>query len=237
MTNEDVRILQDWLEERGFEPPQHQGWPWLHLVGEGVVHSSTVDIPASSVVGVVFQFDRISVFVHWDSEQHRVVPRESPWVRTPSVSGRLDQVSLDVVLTTLENALNMQDWIETLPTREHEPIPKVRGEVPEDMGQPRGLSHLGKIAWATLVNFFKKNRLMSTGGGKVFYSPQEWAARGELYAKRSVLVVVYDGGAHRSAMTLDAEQYDLNEEMQQALRDAGFYFEEGTGWYGGVYAD
>jgi len=103
-----------------------------------------------------------------------------------------------------------------------------------DMELPLDCS-LATRAHAAIMAVLEKHKATKTGGCKAFYSPEEWRARGEQYAQESVLVVVYDGGAHRPFFTLDECQYDLCEEMQAALKPLGLYFEESTCWYGGVY--
>lgn len=109
------------------------------------------------------------------------------------------------------------------------------GEALTCLDQPKGLDAIGRKAYQTLVEFLLHHELTYTGGCKAFYSPAEWEKRGELYCRSASLIVVYDGGEVREAMTLDAECYKLNAEMQAVLRESGFFFEEGTGWYGGVY--
>jgi hypothetical protein len=94
----------------------------------------------------------------------------------------------------------------------------------------------GNEAYAALMRFFVVNHLLDSGGAtRVFYSPQEWTARGEEYSQRALLVVTYDGGFHRAAMTVREGKYELNDKMQKALGAIGCYFGEGTSWYGGVY--
>lgn len=104
-----------------------------------------------------------------------------------------------------------------------------------DLEMPEGLSEQGHRAHAVIMRVLTEGESTHTGGCKAFYSPQEWAARGEEYGTHSHLVVVYDGGAHRKHFTLDEECYELTEEMQAALREAGLHFEECTTWYGAVY--
>lgn len=114
------------------------------------------------------------------------------------------------------------------------------GEIPKGMEPPEGLSPDGNLAWVILVTFFLEKGLTYTGGSTTFYSPAEWRERGEAYARNSELVVVYDGSDVRRAMSLDGYAYELNTEMQQRLNLTGsmrtrMFFEESTGWYGGVY--
>lgn len=97
-----------------------------------------------------------------------------------------------------------------------------------------GLSKQGKQALAVIERFLKAEGL-KVGEG-FFASPAEWQERGEQYSRGALLVVVYDGATDlRRACSLDGYDYDLNDRFQTALQAAGFRFEEGTGWYGGVY--
>ena len=102
--------------------------------------------------------------------------------------------------------------------------------------EPDDLDANGKRAYEIIVKFLRDHEVTYTGGCKAFRSPAEWAARGETYWSKSCLIVVYDGGAHRSAFTLDEEDYDLCDALQEALREGGFMFEECTTWYGAVYS-
>jgi hypothetical protein len=124
--------------------------------------------------------------------------------------------------------------------------------IPE-LRMPIGLSPSGFLAHESIVDFLQAKGLTNTGGCRAFYSPQEWAERGEEYGKRSILVVVYDGGDLRPAFNMDAaydadcalvqefgrpegyQPYALLEAMQAELKKLGFYFEECTRWYGAVY--
>jgi hypothetical protein len=103
--------------------------------------------------------------------------------------------------------------------------------------KPEGLSLPGTRAHKAIVDFLKKEGLGNTGAGShgVFYSPSEWRQRGEEYGCNALLIVTYDGGDHRHAMTLDSECYALNERFQDALQKVDCFFEECTTWYGAVY--
>jgi len=86
---------------------------------------------------------------------------------------------------------------------------------------------------------------------KVFWSPAEWKAKGEMYGTESVLIVMYDGSYVRNVFSMDAcyeigcmvrqetgksiNAYEPYEALQDALREEGFFFEECTGWYAAVY--
>jgi len=101
---------------------------------------------------------------------------------------------------------------------------------------PKGLSAKGKRAYHAIMAFLKERGLTDTGGCQTFYSPQEWAERGEQYCTRALLIVVYDGGMVRPCFNLD-EGYVLYEAMQEALHKVGFWSEAGTGWYSGIYEE
>jgi hypothetical protein len=104
-----------------------------------------------------------------------------------------------------------------------------------DVSMPEGLDAKGQAAYQAIMKVLSASGATRTGGCKAFYSPEEWAAKGERYGLKSKLVVVYDGGDHRPYFTLDSEQYDLVEKMQEALKEHGMFFEEAMTWYGAVY--
>lgn len=75
----------------------------------------------------------------------------------------------------------------------------------------------------------------SGGGCKAFYTPQQWAERGESYGRNSALVVVHDGGDLAPYCNYDYGSYDLIEKMNAALKKIGYYLESCTCWYSAVY--
>lgn len=99
-----------------------------------------------------------------------------------------------------------------------------------DLAKPEGLTPLGEKAYDVIMNFLVKNNLTNTGGCPAFK-----LAGSEEYCKRALLLVVYDGGDLREAFMED-ECYSVNEELDEALKSIGCYFEHGMNWYGGVYA-
>lgn len=100
---------------------------------------------------------------------------------------------------------------------------------------PDNLAETGTSAYSAIMDVLNKYEAES-GGCKTFYSPAEWANRGEDYGKNSHLVVVYDGGDVGHFFNMNHECYNLYEEMQDALKKIGLYFEECTGWYAAVYS-
>ena len=84
-------------------------------------------------------------------------------------------------------------------------------------------------AYHAIMKVLNNNDARYAGGQKVFYSRADWVLRGEEYALNSEFVVVYDGGPHQQFFTTN----DI--EIQKALNNEGFYFEQCTGWYGAVY--
>ena len=73
------------------------------------------------------------------------------------------------------------------------------------------------------------------GGCRTFYSPEEWAARGESYGRESCLIVVHDGGDYASAFNYAYEDHELMEAMRAALDAEGYYAESCTSWYTAIY--
>jgi hypothetical protein len=73
------------------------------------------------------------------------------------------------------------------------------------------------------------------GGCRAFYSPDEWAKRGEEYGTKSLLVVVHDGGDLASACNMDYCEYGMHDHMVKTLEKHGLYIEQCTCWYSAVY--
>jgi hypothetical protein len=69
----------------------------------------------------------------------------------------------------------------------------------------------------------------------VFYTPEEWAARGEEYGTKSALVVTHDGGDHASYFNFDYMRYKSIDKMMEALAAIGYYAEQCTCWYSAIY--
>ncbi len=101
---------------------------------------------------------------------------------------------------------------------------------------PNGLSTSGRRAAEAIHEFLATKDLEYHGGGGRFYSPAQWRDRGERYGLSSLLIVTHDGGDHAGAFNLDYEQYALNNELTQWLRDNGFWMEQCTSWYTAIYA-
>jgi len=105
---------------------------------------------------------------------------------------------------------------------------------------PQGLSEKGRHVAQVIASFIKKKekerwgREASTGGCRTFYSPQEWAARGEPYGTGSLLIVVYDGGDVKPYFNMDHGWHRV-EEMNDELRKVGVFAEPATCWYGSIY--
>ena len=109
----------------------------------------------------------------------------------------------------------------------------------EEFAAPAGLSRAGKLAHATIMEALRPAMEapggLTSGGCRVFHAPKDWTVRRqERYGAQSALIVVYDGGAHRDSFTY-GDNPAAQDAMRAALKAAGFYFEECTGWYGAVY--
>lgn len=73
--------------------------------------------------------------------------------------------------------------------------------------------------------------------GATFYTPEEWKTRGEEYCNRNAaLVVAYNGGDAGQYFNYDYCRYAALEGLNKALNAVGYFFEDATGRYGGVYA-
>jgi hypothetical protein len=103
-----------------------------------------------------------------------------------------------------------------------------------DFACPKGLSEKGMAAYRAIMTVLAENDALHAGGCKVFYSPKEWRARGELYGRESELIIVYDGGDHRRFFNMDEAYKDYNA-MCDVLQPLDLFFEECTGWYAAVY--
>lgn len=100
---------------------------------------------------------------------------------------------------------------------------------------PEDLDPLGRTAAETLRDFFAENGITGHGGGGKFYSPREWAARGERYGTESLLIVTHEGGNHAGAFNLDYQQYALFDAMVRRLDTIGVFCEACTSWYSAIY--
>lgn len=107
----------------------------------------------------------------------------------------------------------------------------------DDNARPEGLSEAGNNAYEVILEILKAENALETGGCRTFYSPEEWSEREEDYCTDAELIVVYDGGAVGPYFSLDHDhpKYRRYEKMRTALEAAGFYAEQGTHWYAGVY--
>lgn len=101
---------------------------------------------------------------------------------------------------------------------------------------PEGLSVKGRKAAEAIRDFLVAKDLAFHGGGGRFYTPAEWAARGESWGKESLLVVTHDGGDHAPCFNPDYECPNLREAFRAALHDAGVWSEQCTSWYTAIYS-
>lgn len=98
----------------------------------------------------------------------------------------------------------------------------------------QGLNAEGTKVLALITAFLAAEGL--TVGEGFFASPEAWQEHEGQRMTNVVLVAVYDGAtALKRVCSLDGEAYDLNERFQNALRAAGYYFEEHNHWYGCVF--
>lgn len=100
---------------------------------------------------------------------------------------------------------------------------------------PAGLSGEGQVAAGLILQLLEDKQATYHGGGGRFYSPEEWADRGEEYGLNSLLIITHDGGDHAPVFNLDYGAYDLNEELSQVLKGHGMFVEACTSWYSAVY--
>jgi hypothetical protein len=69
-----------------------------------------------------------------------------------------------------------------------------------------------------------------------FVSPEEWAKRQERFANNALLVLIHDGNDLSKFCNYDYMQYELIAKMDAALKEHGYYIENCTTWYSGVYS-
>lgn len=109
---------------------------------------------------------------------------------------------------------------------------------------PSDLSEPGKLAHEVVLKFLRAHKLTHTDAAPVFYSPKEWAKRGEKYGHGGVLIVAYENADARYAFSLDAAAtirtkggtYSTIDALQAALAERGLHAEECTSWYAAIYA-
>lgn len=105
-----------------------------------------------------------------------------------------------------------------------------------DLARPANLSDKGNKAYDIILKHIKQSGLDYTGGCRVFYSQEEWRARGEQYCLSAELIVVYEGSS--IVELFDPEEGYLSDSylaIDNDLADAGLYCELGTNWYAGVF--
>lgn len=98
---------------------------------------------------------------------------------------------------------------------------------------PDDASDLARMAAEAIRSILPGNA--STGGCRAFYTPEEWAARGEDYGTDSVLVVVHDGGCLAGYCNQAYTDYHSRERLRRALADLHLYPEQCTSWYTAIY--
>lgn len=111
------------------------------------------------------------------------------------------------------------------------------------MAVPETLKGLARQAAEKAVEFIRANHKAvfgqdkepNTGGCKMFYTPEEWKERRELYGTESLVVVVHDGGDHAAYFNWDYECYKLIESLGEELAKIGCFAEQCTCWYSAIY--
>lgn len=114
----------------------------------------------------------------------------------------------------------------------------------KEMKVPETLKGLAREAAEKVVAFIRTNHKAVFGqdkepsaGGKMFYTPKEWKARGELYGTKALVVVVHDGGDHAPYFNWDYECYKAVEGLTEELAKIGCFPEQCTCWYSAIYKD
>ena len=107
----------------------------------------------------------------------------------------------------------------------------------KNFARPEDLSPLGQQAHEIILPAIEEADLVRSGV-RVFYSPAEWAARGETYGLRSELIIVTEDSS--ISPLLGDVGYSLTfekpaEALAENLSEVGLYVEICTGWYCAVY--
>lgn len=93
----------------------------------------------------------------------------------------------------------------------------------------------GRQAADAILALLRRRKATNTGGGRLFYSPAEWRARGEKYGTTAVLIVTHDGGEQAPFFNWDYDNPKAVEAMRKALESVACYVEQCTSWYSAVY--
>jgi len=105
----------------------------------------------------------------------------------------------------------------------------------ETIEMPKNISNKAKQAINAIIQTVNHYDNFCSGGGKSFYSPQEWKEREEKYGTESILIVTYDGGDLAPYFNLDYECYSQFESMTKSLDKVGLIAEPCTCWYSAIY--
>lgn len=107
---------------------------------------------------------------------------------------------------------------------------------------PENLTGKGREAAETILAYLREREATYTGGCRTFYTPEEWAERGESYGRDSLLIVVYEGSDVAPFFSFDAcyrtgaaSDYEPCESMSAKLREVGCFPEQCTTWYTAIY--
>ena len=108
-----------------------------------------------------------------------------------------------------------------------------------DWAIPQDLTEIANEAAQIIRRFCKSHDLQA--GQRVFYSPDEWAARGEEYGTNSLLIVIHEASEAGIALSMDGAyemnrgNYDLYEALRKELEKKHVYLEQATRWYSCLY--
>lgn len=109
-------------------------------------------------------------------------------------------------------------------------------DVHEQWPIPAGLTEAGRRAATAITEFLIAHNLTDHYGGGKFYTPEQWAERGEEYGTDSLVILTHDGGQHAPAFNYAYENDKLRERMAAHLRRHQLRVEQCTAWYSAVYA-
>ena len=96
------------------------------------------------------------------------------------------------------------------------------------------MTHDTERARAALLAFFRAEGITLEADDH-FFTPAQWALRAEAHGNHALLVVQHDGGPLAPYFNWDYEDGAALQHLNMALTPLGFYAEQCTSWYSGIY--
>jgi hypothetical protein len=225
--------IDDWQREvaEGNTRLGYIDWVLSALESENVLRQITVAADSDSKELIVFDFFLLTEAEHVDLDTELEKAYKAfgiPW------SGGVDE-SLSGIYPHLDKFVEASGAISYIRIRTaSREYPKPETDVPAEVEGPDGAEYR---TVKTLIEDYVRQvlgQLPYTGGCRTFFSPKEWATRGEEHGLKSKLIVAYDGGDYAPFFRIG--EFDrLAESMQRHLNKHGYMYEECTNWYSAVH--